>query len=229
MQRRKVRKRWTAKEIAILEENYSTVGALGCVSLLPDRSRQVIRQKAHYMGLSLCEGTATAWTNEELGLLREVFPKEGISCATRFPRRSRGAVLRKAERLGLTSRGGSFNETAEPADCGRGQSSDADRQGIQPRKWTPAEERLLRRYYPTEGVACAVRLPGRTKTMISQHAFCLGVKSKKIWTAEEDDILRQYYPAEKAACAARLPGRSPKQVSARAWYLGLSDTRRSRR
>lgn len=229
MQRRKTQKRWSAKEIAILEENYPFAGTSGCAPLLPGRSRTLIRQKAHYMGLKLDGEAALAWTEEEMCLLQEVFPEEGPSCAARFPSRSRGAVLRKAERMGLTSQCSSLGETADPADCGCGQSPDAESQGIQPRKWTATEERTLRRYYPTEGVACAARLPGRTKAMVSQHAFFLGVKSKKLWTAEEDEILRWYYPSEKAACAARLPGRSPKQVFSRAWYLGLSDIRRPRR
>lgn len=229
MKRGKSLKKWTAKEVAILEEHYPSAGALGCVPLLPGRSRQVIREKAHYMGLKLDSEAAPAWTSDEIGLLQEVFPEEGLSCAARFPSRSRGAVLRKAERMGLTSQCGSLGETADPTDSGCGQSPDAESQGIQPRKWTAAEERTLRRYYPTEGVACTARLPGRTKAMVSQHAFFLGLKSKKLWTAEEDEVLRRHYPSEKAACAARLPGRSQKQVFSRAWYLGLLDTRRPRR
>lgn len=229
MSRRKVQKRWSAKEVAILEETYPASGTAGCAPLLPGRSRSLIRQKAHYMGLKLDDELATAWTSDEIHLLQEVFPEEGVSCAARFPRRSRGAVLRKAERMGLTSQCGSLGEAADPADRGCGQSPDAESQGIQPRKWTAAEERTLRRYYPAEGVACAARLPGRTKAMVSQHAFFLGIKSKKIWSPEEDEILCRYYPAEKAGCAARLPGRSPKQIVSRAWYLGLSDARRPRR
>ena len=179
MQRQKTQKRWSAKEIAILEENYPFAGTSGCAPLLPGRSRTLIRQKAHYMGLKLDGEAAPAWTEEEMCLLQEVFPEEGPSCAARFPSRSRGAVLRKAERMGLTSQCGSLGETADPTDCGCGQSPDAERQGIQPRKWTATEERTLRRYYPSEKAACAARLPGRSPQQVLSRAWYLGLSDTR--------------------------------------------------
>ena len=220
MKEKKICRRWTASEIAVLKENYSNADLADIALLLPGRSRQAIRAKAHYMGLQRSVEATSAWSREEEALLRELFPKEGISCAVRFLPRSWGAVLRKAERMGVANEkdicaGNTAISSSIPATSTR-------RRCDQAKKWSTAEEAILREYYPTEGVVCATRLPGRTKAMISQHAFSIGLKSGKIWTAEEDEILFRYYPTEKGKCAARLANRSRQQVASRAWYLGLS-------
>lgn len=220
MQEGKISRRWTASEIAVLKENYSSADAADIASLLPGRSRQAIRVKAHYMGLQRSVEATSAWSREEEALLRESFPEEGIGCAVRFPHRSWGAVLRKAERMGITTK--KDNNTGNTAISSYKPAANATRRGDQAKKWSTAEEAILREYYPTEGVACVARLPGRTKAMISQHAFSIGLKSGKIWTAEEDEILFRYYPTEKGKCAARLANRSKQQIASRAWYLGLS-------
>lgn len=220
MKEKKICRRWTASEIAVLKENYSSADAADIALLLPGRSRQSIREKAHYMGLQRSAEATSAWSREEEALLRELFPKEGISCAGRFPHRSWGAVLRKAERMGVANKKDSSAGTT--AISSYKPATITTRQCEQAKKWTAAEDAILREYYPAEGVACIARLPGRTKAMISQHAFSIGLKSGKIWTAKEDEILRRYYPTEKGKCAARLANRSKQQVASRAWYLGLS-------
>ena len=88
--------------------------------------------------------------------------------------------------------------------------------------WTPEEDDVIRREYPTRGVACVDKLPGRTTQSIATRANRLGIKyTMNRWTPEEDDIIRREYPTRGVACVDKLPGRATKSIAARANALGV--------
>ena len=89
-------------------------------------------------------------------------------------------------------------------------------------KYTPEEDEIIKKYYPTEGVKCLSRLPGRTKGSLYDRAITLGViyNSTK-YTPEEDEIIKKYYILEGETIMQRLPNRTWRNVIQRAYKLGV--------
>lgn len=92
-------------------------------------------------------------------------------------------------------------------------------EGLTLRPWSQAEDDILRKHYPTEGICVAARLPGRTRKAALQRSQELGIR--KAWTFAEDAILKAYYPIEDGSVVSRLAGRTQDDCQQRAKELGL--------
>lgn len=74
---------WTETELEILKQNFAEFGIEGIAELLPNRTQDAIRSKAHHLGLSYTQGrkykhTSTDWSYSEDALLLEYFHKYGL-------------------------------------------------------------------------------------------------------------------------------------------------------
>lgn len=95
--------------------------------------------------------------------------------------------------------------------------------------WSPEEDEILRKYYPTGGLKECKKYLNRTKEAIKRRAQTLGIKyddpNKR--SPEEDDILRKYYPnGGIKKCAEYLIKRTKKAIGARAKKLKIKSSNR---
>lgn len=218
---RKIEK-WTSEELTILAENYPVMGAKGCITLLPSHTANSISYMAFKLGIKRVAGAEPPWTAEEDQLLRELFPKEGPACASRFPIRMKGKVLERARTLGLFGR---KKRSENQASKTWAALKELQQPGKRTR-WREAEDEIIRKHYLTIGSAgCAALLPGRTVETIRARAErlrCVRHRSTpRAWSDDEDQILREYYPIEGVACVLWLPGRTEQAVKSRAWLARL--------
>lgn len=88
------------------------------------------------------------WSNREILLLREYYPKEGMDVVKRFKNKTVEACLNEVKKLGLQCK------------C----------------DWTKKEFDILRKYYPSEGGRVSKRLPRRTVKACRKQAEKLGLK-----------------------------------------------------
>lgn len=88
------------------------------------------------------------WTRAEDALLREHYPKGGIAAASAaIPWRTATAIFRRARKLRLYRR----------------------------RRWTPADDRVLRRMWETDRLSAIARTLDRTEQAVFQRAWELGM------------------------------------------------------
>lgn len=95
---------WTDEEINILIENYNTLGRIGCQKLLKNKSINSIRNRVLQLGLKIdknIRSAATKWTDEEINILINEYPKIGESCFDMILTKSTKQCMRKAKTLGL--------------------------------------------------------------------------------------------------------------------------------
>jgi len=93
-------RRWTEGEKEIVRKHYQKFGAKRLSeTFLPNRSPEAIRHIAWRLGLTgkICR----AWSDEELRVLKEYYPKIGLKIM-KFLDRSRGVIKNKARELGLS-------------------------------------------------------------------------------------------------------------------------------
>lgn len=135
------------------------------------------------------------WSQKELDVLCEYYPKEGGKVAARLPNRALSSCLSKANHLGL------YHNTT----------------------WTEEELKILQNHYPTEGpINTQALLPNRTIEAVRRMAANLGIKNiARYWSEAELDILRQYYPIEDTKAFNRLPNRARGDCLKKAHELGL--------
>lgn len=74
---------WNETELKILKQNFAELGINGIAKLLPNRTTNAIRSKAHHLGLSYIQGrkykcTSYNWSCSEDALLLEYFHKYGL-------------------------------------------------------------------------------------------------------------------------------------------------------
>lgn len=99
--------RWTAEELAILQNNYPEMGGEVC-KLLPNRTKTACVSKASSLGLLI---RSTEWTEAEDDILKTNYSKMGIDVVELLPRRSKAACYNRATELNL--RAGSHQWTEE--------------------------------------------------------------------------------------------------------------------
>lgn len=182
----------------------------------------------------------TMWSENEINILKEYYPTEGIEVAKRLPDRKVSAIIAKASKLGILSEtqkwtneeekilkkyyeleGGAVSERL-PGRSFAACKAKAEKMGMyyNPNKWTDEDLEILKKYYPIEGIEVLKRLPGRTKTSVMVKANLLKLRKKSSdWTKEEDDIIKKYYPDEGIEVLKRLPGRTRSAVKNRAVTL----------
>ncbi len=134
------------------------------------------------------------WTEEELRILEEWYPVEGIRVEERLPGRNRSMITQRARRLGVSA----------PVD-----------------DWSESELNILKEWYLTEGSEVAERLPGKSRHAVRAQAQRLGLTNKARWSEEENEIVRTYYPLEGPRTAERLNGRTRESVRIHAQKLGI--------
>jgi hypothetical protein len=244
-------KRWTTRELNILEQFYPIEG-VACVKRLPrlkglKRSKAAVIGKAKELGLK----TQPLWSSEEDAVLQQYYQSEGPDCYKRVPNRSKKATQQRANLLGLaTEKNPPWSE--EEIDILKSHSSlsldalqallpDRSKSAIETQRkrseacgeltfsrqkspWSEEEDAIVRQYYPTEGGECDKYLPNRSRVAIRQRARFLGVylTENSDWSEEEEAIMRQYYLSEGPDCFERLPKRSRAAVQNRAVHIGLT-------
>lgn len=109
-------RKWTDEEIELLKEHYSTATLDELMELLPGRSEESIRIKAHKLGLSKTSETrsiiatktnlernTSAWSDEEIEILKKYYPTHGPKWIHEnlLPDRSAFTIRLKANSMGL--------------------------------------------------------------------------------------------------------------------------------
>lgn len=99
------KKWWSREEIAILKRYYPLEG-LTVAERLPNRTRQAVGHKAVRLGITCkrrfsVEEPDAFWTEEEIEVLKNHFPLEGVKVANRLPGRTGSSIDHKAMRLGI--------------------------------------------------------------------------------------------------------------------------------
>lgn len=90
-------KRWSNDEVQLLRANYRAKGSTWCMQYLK-RTRASVKRKAGQ--LLLCLPPSTEWTQKELEILQENYPKGGVQLC-RIDR-SIQAISTKARKLGIS-------------------------------------------------------------------------------------------------------------------------------
>ena len=82
--------------------------------------------------------------------------------------------------------------------------------GIIRRKWQPEEYRILEKYYASEGVRVADRLPGRTVSAVANQAHALKIRHPRglRWDENELKLLEQNQHLPVTELAKLFPRRS---------------------
>ena len=244
-------KRWSTRELKILEQFYPIEG-VACVKRLPrlkglKRSKAAVIAKAKELGLK----TQPLWSSEEDAVLQQYYQSEGPDCYKRVPNRSKKATQQRANLLGLAaeknppwceeeidilkSHSSLSLEALQTLLPDRSKSAIENKRKLsyacgeltftrQKQKWSEEEDAIVRQYYPTEGGKCDKYMPNRSRVAIRQRARFLGVclTEKSDWSEGEEAIMRQYYLSEGPDCYERLPKRSRAAVQNRAVHLGLT-------
>lgn len=193
--------RWSESELSILKEHYPQMGRKVC-ELLPGRAERACTQMAAKLGLTASKKTFTRgkkWSEEEIKILKESYPKLGSAVHKLLPNRSDAACAAMAYKLGIPP--------VRPRKCV---------------KWTADEIGILKSNYCKLGKAVVDLLPGRTVSTCQKKASDLGLTDQNaFWSDEEDAVMRAYYPKEGYGVLQRLPGRNEASCLQRALKLGL--------
>ena len=193
---------WSENELEILKEHYPQLGRR-TAKLLPGRTETACGGMAKKLGLTKkgrVFSDKTPWTEDEIHVLREAYPKSGVSGVQKLlPHRSSSACSNMAIRLGLTAK-----------------------QSKEQIVWSDTEIEILKEHYPDMGKDVTRLLPGRTAATCQRIACDLGLSIRGHYFSEEEDaILREYYHREGKEVSQRLPGRSESSCVQRARKLGL--------
>ena len=94
--------------------------------------------------------------------------------------------------------------------------------------WTPKEDEILRKYYPSEGSKVANRLSGRSEISCRRRAraLCIEYASSK-WTPEEDEILKTHYPSMGSDAFKFITSKTDGQCRYRLKVLGVEFDKRA--
>jgi len=162
----------------------------------PEHSIASIRSMANRMGLIV--RTRSLWTPEELEILRQYYPIDGVKVYKRLPGHSQASCCSQWHKLG-----GNL---------------------LQDYIWTDSELEVLRRYYPTLGPSGIRQYIDRPIPSIVHKACQLKIhfvgNDESRWTSEELDIIVTYYPLEGChGVATRLPHRTPAAIRTRIQIL----------
>ena len=194
---------WTDEEIELLKNyNHEKYGSLKkwCAKNLSRHSYQSCVQKAWNLGVKLANNHY--WTDEEIKILQKYY-RLGIDEVKKHlsPNLKRHQIMDKAISLGLH---------VEVSLAG----------------FTPEDDELIKKYYPTMGYSMAYMIPGKTKRQVASRARdALGLRSNtqlsKYWTETEDKILRENYKNGYVEVMKLLPNRSKDSIMNRAKVLKL--------
>jgi hypothetical protein len=142
------------------------------------------------------------WTDEEIDILKEYYPKGGVKEAQKHlnTERSEHAIRRKAEDLHIIEK-------------------------TYGRRWAKEEVEVLKKYYPKGGTwAVQKHLVNRSKDGIEHKAAELKLSDERQWTRKELRLLREYYPeggAEAVKKRIQFRGRSIEAINRKAESMNI--------
>jgi len=148
------------------------------------RTRSSVRSMANRLK---CCAEYDFWSEDELEILRTQYVA-GVDMDTllaMLPRRTKSGIMTKVNGLEIFRR-----------------------------RWREEENRTLQKYYPLEGIAVAVRLPGRTVSAVSNQASALGPRRPRRikWREEELILLEKNQHLALCELQGLLPGRSRQAI-----------------
>lgn len=93
-------------------------------------------------------------------------------------------------------------------------------------RWTPEEDALLRKNYPTMGYSVTELFPTRTEKSIRSRVVRLGLRQEGTpdrWTAAEDSMLRKSWGgSSREEVEALFPGKTYRAIAQRATLLKIT-------
>lgn len=96
---------WSDEELAIVRKHYPSLGAAGCMPMLPGKSRDGIRVRAHLLGVKLLQRPkpvrADGWSEEEDQIIREQYPTKGRAILPLLSNRSEAGLKKRLKALGI--------------------------------------------------------------------------------------------------------------------------------
>ena len=87
--------------------------------------------------------------------------------------------------------------------------------------WNDEKDKIVKKYYPTEGRNCSKRIPGSTKKMCEWRASYLGVSYNIYWSEEELKLLNENYMCGYVKLLKLLPNKTKKQIKYQVVHLHL--------
>jgi hypothetical protein len=142
------------------------------------------------------KNTWVSWSEDEIKLLKRLFPSGGAREIAKHIGRPLIAVRQKAYNMGIKTRGN--------------------------RLWSASEIRHLKRLYPSETIQSIADKLGRSFRSVVAKAFKLGLTEKlRVWSKRELNLLTRLYPSRTAQEIADQIGRSVHATRLRIVKLGL--------
>jgi hypothetical protein len=143
------------------------------------------------------KNTWIAWSEDEIELLKKLFPSGGAREIAKQIGRPLIAVRQKAYNMGIKTRGN--------------------------RLWSADEVRLLKKLYPNEIVRSIAEKLGRSYRAVGFKARTIGLKKEKypLWSNQEIRLLKKMYPDKSARDIANKLGRTVLAVQQKAYKVGL--------
>jgi hypothetical protein len=181
------------------------------------RSLGAVQRMAHILGLR----RLNPWTEEQIALLRQLWPEKTPSELAGMLKRSWRAIKHKARSLGLRRRPLGAADSGDQEEAPAVREHQTKRRVLRP--WSEEEVKCLKHMYPTHSLKETAQVLGsRSVTSIQGKAWELGLTEKQAWTAEEDNLIRKYHHLDLSwtEIAKRL-NRSRSGVRLRARALGL--------
>ena len=202
LRRNKLSLSWSQEEIDTLKKNVGVIKKEELQKLLPNRAWKGIEEKRFKLEMrgEIISRERPSWTPEEVAILRQYYPTEGIKCKKRLHNQSKRAIQYYVHAIGLKG---------------------------PPRTWSAEENEIIRKNSQLTFKALEGLLPGRTSFAIGEQKIKLGLTKKNAppWSSEEDAILRHYYPIEGRKCKKHLPNRTYNAIAKRATYIVDSSTK----
>jgi len=152
------------------------------------------------------KNTLILWSEDEVKLLKKLFPKGKTRQIADQTGRTLAAVRRKAFKMGFKTRDW--------------------------RLWSADEIKLLYKLYQNQTIQSIADILGRSLNTVYKKASNLGLRKDifyPIWSIQEESLLKKLYPTNTVTDIAKRIGRSVSAVRCRASLLGLSNGRVGRK
>ena len=191
----------TDVEIEILEKYYPEYGFSKVQEFLPYLSRRQIVGKANRLNIHLENYGSNFWSVKEENILKKYYPLEGIHCKKRLPNKTENQVRHKANDLNIYRQyvwdadrlsvlqeyfpKGGYKLVYEKlngevsVEYIRGKARELGLKYSDSRWWTPEEDEIIIKYYPTMGCKVNCYLPNRSNSGIMNRAKKLNITYNK--------------------------------------------------
>ena len=225
---------YTEEEIDILRTYYKKIKLSELEKMLPGRTSNSIKMKAHNLGLT----DRVAWTKEEEKIINNFYGKiSKEELMDMIPSRTWAAIVSRAIILKKTIPTNYFNETEDailrnnyknftpeelakilnrPVGSVRGRMKILDLEYNRTnKKWTPEEDKIIRENINKNQNLVFSLINYRTPGAIKARAYklnCSTAQNKLRWTLEEDDIIRNNHHLSLDEICSMIPNRSRQSV-----------------